>query len=195
VTRTVTALRERKRGRVAVELDGTTWRVLPADVVVRAGLRAGRPLDRETARLLARELRRGTALARATRALASRDRSRGELEERLERAGVSAEARREAIEALETSGVVDDSRVAGSRARELARRGYGNAAIRADLARRRIPADAAREAIETLEPELERAQRLLDAHGTSPAVLRRLASRGFSRDTLEDLSAAFARDA
>ena len=195
MTRTITALRERKRGRVEVELDGTAWRVLPADAVVRVGLRAGRPLDRETARALARELRRVKALARATRALAARDRSRGELEERLERAGVSPAAREEAMAALEASGVLDDGRVAESRARELARRGYGNAAIRSDLARRRIPGEAAREAIATLEPELDRAQRVLDAHGASPATLRRLAARGFSRDTLEDLATAFAHEA
>jgi regulatory protein len=194
VTPTVTGLRERPRPRVEVELDGATWRVLPADVVVRAGLRAGRLLDRETARMLARELRRGKALARATRALATRDRSRGELEERLERAGVCAAAREEAIATLEASGVLDDARVAESRARELARRGYGNAAIRSDLARRRIPSDAARAAIDALEPELERAQSFLAAHVVSPAMLRRLAARGFSRDTLEELSSAFAHD-
>ena len=53
---------------------------LPATAVVRAELRVGRRLDRESARLLARELRAANALARATRALASRDRSRGELD-------------------------------------------------------------------------------------------------------------------
>lgn len=194
MTPTVTALRERPRGRVAVELDGAAWRVLPTDVVVRAGLRAGRPLDREVARVLARELRRAKALARATRALATRDRSRGELEERLEQAGVSAAARREAIATLEDSGLLDDGRVAEARARELARRGYGNAAIRSDLARRRVSADAASEAVAALEPELERAQRFLDTHGSAPPVLRRLAARGFSRDTLEDIAGAFAHD-
>ena len=67
----VTALRERKRNRVAVELDGRPWRVLPADAVVRAGLAIGRPLDRHTARELAREIRRARALAQATRTLAT----------------------------------------------------------------------------------------------------------------------------
>ena len=97
--------------------------------------------------------------------------------------------------ALETSGVLDDARVAETRARELARRGYGNAAIRSDLDRRRISAEAASDAIAALEPELERARSFLAAHGSAAAVLRRLAARGFSRDTLEDLAAAFARDA
>ncbi len=195
MTRIVTALRERGRGKVEIELDGVPWRALPVGVVVRAELRVGRPLDRDTARRLARELRRETALARAARALATRDRSRGELEERLERAGVPAAAREEALAALEASGVVDDSRVAEARAAELARRGYGDLAIRSDLRRRQVPGEAAAAAIQALEPEPIRARQLLESHGSAPAVLRRLAARGFSRDTLEDLAASVAQEA
>jgi regulatory protein len=194
MTRTVTALRERGRGKVEVELDGAPWRVLAAGVVVRAELRAGRPLDRETARRLAREVRREKALARASRALAARDRSRGELESRLAQAGVPESAREEALAALEASGLVDDARVAESRAGELARRGYGDLAIRSDLARRRISSEAIAEAIEALEPESDRARAVVEARGATPAILRRLAARGFSRDTLEDLASSVARD-
>jgi regulatory protein len=194
MTRTVTALRERGRGKVEVELDGAPWRVLGAGVVVRTELRAGRPLDRETARRLAREVRREKALARASRALAARDRSRGELESRLAQAGVPESAREEALAALEASGLVDDARVAESRAGELARRGYGDLAIRSDLARRRISSEAIAEAIEALEPESDRARAVVEARGATPAILRRLAARGFSRDTLEDLASSVARD-
>lgn len=195
MTRTVTALIERGRGKVEVELDGVAWRVLPANAVVRAELRVGRPLDRDTARRLARELRREKALARATRALTASDRSRGELEARLAQAGVPAAAREDALAALEASGVVDDGRVAESRAAALARRGYGDLAIRSDLASRRIPAGAIAAAIEALEPEPERARAVLESRGATPTILRRLAARGFSRDTLEDLAAAVAREA
>ncbi len=195
MSRTVTALRERKRGKVEVELDGEPWRVLPATVVVRAELRVGRRLDRESARLLARELRREHALARATRALAARDRSRGELEARLDEAGVSEAARDDALSSLESAGLLDDTRVAESRARELARRGYGNAAIRSDLRLRRISSELAAAAIEELEPEAERVGRALGGKDPTPALLRRLASRGFSRDTLDDLAASLAREA
>lgn len=188
MTRTVTSLRERKRGRVAVELDGEPWRVLPAAVVVRAELRVGRRLDRETARLLARELRRDEAVSRATRALSSRDRSRGELEARLDDAGVSEDARNEALRSLEAAGLVDDTRVAESRARELARRGYGDAAIKSDLARRRIDSETIATALEALEPEAERALRAIEGKERTPTLLRRLSARGFSRDTLEDLA-------
>ncbi len=46
----VTALHERPRGRVEIELDGASWRLVPAAAVVRTGLIVGRALDRETAR-------------------------------------------------------------------------------------------------------------------------------------------------
>jgi regulatory protein len=186
--RTVTALRERPRGLVAVELDGSPWRVLPADAVVRARLTVGRPLDRERARELARALRRADALARAARVLRAGDRSRSELEERLERAGVPASARGDALATLERGGLVDDERLARSRAETLARRGYGDAAIRADLARRGVDRELVREAVGALEPELSRARRAFAASGAGPRALRRLAGRGFEPDTVRELS-------
>lgn len=193
MTRTVTSpvvtrLGERKRGKVEVELDGEPWRVLPAAAVVRAELRVGRRLDRESARLLARELRRAEAMSRATRALSARDRSRGELEARLDAAGVSGSARDEALGSLEASGLLDDARVAESRARDMARRGYGNAAIRSDLRLKRIESETITAALDELEPEAERAARVLNGDEQTPKVLRRLAARGFSRETIEELA-------
>ena len=195
MTPTVTGLRERQRGRVAVELDGKPWRVLPADAVVRTALVVGRNLDRPKARELARELRRARALAAATRTLAAGDRSQRDLERRLARAGHSAAARGDAIAALERAGLLDDTRVAQARAELLARRGYGDAAIRADLQRRLIPASAAAEVVAALEPELERARHLLVGQDVTPAVIRRLSGRGFSRDTLEEVTTPFAQEA
>jgi SOS response regulatory protein OraA/RecX len=195
MTPIVSGLRERKRGRVAVELDGRPWRVLPTDAVVRTGLAVGSSLDRQTARDLAREVRRARAVSQATRTLATSGRSRRELEERLARAGHSRVARGDAVAALERTGLVDDARLAESRAELLARRGYGDAAIRSDLRRRLIPAETARDAVAALEPELDRAQRLLEGQAVTPALLRRCANRGFSRDTLDSVAAAFAHDA
>jgi SOS response regulatory protein OraA/RecX len=185
---TVTGLRERKRGRVAVELDGRPWRVLPADAVIRAGLTVGRRLDRDTARELARGVRRARALVAATRSLAASDRSQQALEQRLALAGHPAAAREDAIAALGRAGLLDDSRVAESRAEALARRGYGDAAIRADLRRRLISAEAAADAVAALEPERDRVQRLLEGKSVTPALLRRLAGRGFSADALEEFA-------
>jgi SOS response regulatory protein OraA/RecX len=188
----VTALRERKRNRVAVELDGRPWRVLPTDAVVRASLAVGRPLDRHTARELAREIRRAKALAAATRSLAASDRSERALEQRLARAGHSTAAREDAIASLARVGAVDDARLAESRAQLLARRGYGDAAIRADLRRRLIAPEATANAVSALEPEIERARRVLGQQTVTPALLGRLTRRGFSRDTLDEIASSFA---
>lgn len=191
----VTALRERKRNRVAVELDGRAWRVLPTDAVVRAGLTVGRPLDRSTARELAREVRRAKALAAATRSLAAGDRSERALEQRLARAGHSAAAREDAIASLARAGAIDDARLAESRAELLGHRGYGDAAIRADLRRRQIAPEVAASAVAALEPELERLRRAIENESVTPALLRRLAGRGFSRDTLDEVASSFAFEA
>ena len=188
----VTGLRERKRGRVAVELDGRPWRVLPTDAVVQAGLRVGRPLDRSSARELARGVRRAKALAAATRSLAASDRSERALEQRLARAGHSAAAREDAIASLARAGAIDDARLAESRAELLARRGYGDAAIRADLRRRQIAPEVAASAVAALEPEPERLRRTIENESVTPALLRRLAGRGFSRDTLDEVASSFA---
>ena len=195
MTPTVTGLRELKRGRVAVELDGRSWRVLPADAVVRTALTVGRKLDRPKARELARELRRAKALAAAKRSLAASGRSERALERRLALAGHSAAAREDAIASLGRAGIVDDARLAENRAELLARRGYGDAGIRADLRRRLISSDIVADAVAALEPELERAQRLLAGQSLTPALLRRLSGRGFSRDTLEEVTTAFAQEA
>lgn len=191
----VTALRERKRNRVAVDLDGRPWRVLPTDAVVRAGLTVGRPLDRSAARELAREVRCAKALAAATRSLAASDRSQRALEQRLARAGHSAAARQDAIASLARAGAIDDARLAESRTELLARRGYGDAAIRADLRRRQIAEEVAASAISALEPELERLRGALENESVTPALLRRLAGRGFSRDTLDEVASSFALEA
>ena len=195
MTPVVTGLRERKRGRVAVELDGRPWRVLPADAIVRAGLGIGRPLDRPTARELAREVRRARALAEAARTLATSGRSRQDLDRRLARAGHGEAAREEALATLDRAGLVDDARLAVSRAELLSRRGYGDAAIRADLRRRLVAPEAAAAAVAALEPEPERLRRVLLGQNVTPALLRRLAGRGFSRDTLEEVASSFAPEA
>ncbi|HZC75275.1 MAG TPA: hypothetical protein VE220_04805, partial [Gaiellaceae bacterium] len=70
-----------------------------------------------------------------------------------------------------------------------------DAAIRADLRRRLIPAEAAADAVAGLEPELDRTRRLLEGKRLTPALVRRLAGRGFSRDTLDEIASAFAHEA
>ena len=190
----VTALRERPRGRVEIELDGAPWRVVPADAVVRAGLLVGRSLDRETARTLGRELRRARALDVAARALRYRDHSRRSLEERLARRDVRPDASDAALAALERAGLVDDARVASTRAGTLAERGYGDAAIRFDLERQGVAGDLVEGAVAALVPERDRARRLVERRGADPKTARWLAGRGFDADSVEDAIGPFAED-
>ena len=181
----VTALRARGPGRVAVELDGAPWRVLPVDVVARAGLAEGRVLDRPALRLVRRELRRAEALRAATRALRARDLSRRRLAERLAGSDIAPAAAVETLETLTRAGLVDDARVARNRATSLAERGYGDGAIRHRLAAEGVPPEVVEEAVSALEAEGERAARLVQRRGGGPRTARWLSARGFAEEAVE----------
>ena len=192
---TVTALRAERRGRVAIELDGSPWRLLPTEVVARAGLAKGTVLDRESLRLLGRELRRAEALGIAGRALRSRDLSKRRLAERLDRAGVPAATREESLETLARAGLVDDARFSLNRAEALARRGFGDAAIRHDLAGQGVAVELAEAAVLGLDPETERARRIVERRGPGARTARYLAGKGFSEEAVEAaLAPIFATD-
>lgn len=181
----VTALRERRGGKVDVELDGAPWRTLPVEVVVRAELAEGLELERGRLRRLRRELRRAEALGIAVRTLRRRDLSRSALDARLAAHGVSRQERAEAVATLERAGYVDDARYAAARAAALAERGRGDAGIRWELERHGLPAELAEAAVASLEPEAARAAALVARRGASPATARRLAAGGFSAEAIE----------
>jgi SOS response regulatory protein OraA/RecX len=191
----VTALRARGHGRVAVELDGAPWRVVPLEAVYAAELAVGSSLDRTTARLLGRELRRLRAQATALRALRARDHTAASLERRLATRGTRATVRRDTVEAAQRAGLVDDRRFAIQRAEQLASRGSGDLLIGDDLERHGVPPELVRVAIAALEPEAARADTIVAARGTSPKTARYLASRGFSEAALETIVADLASDA
>jgi len=191
----VTALRERPRGRVEIQLDGVPWRLVPLAAVAQSGLRVGRELDRERARTLGRQLRHAEALARAARALRARDRSRRALDERLAQAGIPAATRDEALATLERAGLVDDARVARRRAEAIAERDFGDAAIRFHLEREGFAPALVAAALACLEPESERAQALVERRGADAGSARWLAARGFEEATIEDALGGFAQDA
>jgi SOS response regulatory protein OraA/RecX len=192
---TVTALRPDRRGRVAVELDGTPWRVLPVDVVARAGVTEGRTLDRPALRLLRRELHRAEALRVATRALRARDLSRRGLEDRLSRAEVAPAAAAESLSTLARAGLVDDERLARQRAEALAERGFGDAAIRHRLAAEGLAAELVEQGLAGLAGETERAARLIERRGTGLRTARYLTGRGFGEEAVERaLGASFGQD-
>ena len=190
----VTALRARGPERVAIELDGVPWRVVPLEAVYGAGLVVGAPLDRTRARALGRELRRLGAQAVARRALRARDHTAASLEQRLAARGTPAGVRRDTVEAAQRAGLVDDRRFAMQRAEQLASRGSGDLLIRDDLERQGVPPELARLAIDALEPEVARADTIVAARGVSPKTARYLASRGFSEVALESIVANLAAD-
>jgi SOS response regulatory protein OraA/RecX len=182
---TITALREDRRGRVAVELDGAPWRTVPDTVVVCAGLSKGRALDRPALRALRRELRRAEALSIAGRALRTRDMSRARLAARLERAAVAPAAAEASLRTLEDAGALDDGRFAVARAESLAGRGYGDAAIRHDLAGQGLVGDLVEAAIAGLEAEPDRARKVVQRRGAGARTARFLATKGFSEESYE----------
>lgn len=182
---TLTAVRRERPGRVALEVDGRAWRVVPDDVVARCGLAPGIALERPLLRRLRGELRRAEALGAATRSLARRDLSSRRLRERLHACGIRAPAADAALATLESVGIVDDARLARARAAALADRGWGDAAVAARLEQEGIGPEPARAALSELLPEPERAAALAAGSPDPRAAWRLLARRGFSSDSIE----------
>jgi SOS response regulatory protein OraA/RecX len=107
---------------------------------------------------------------------------------------VPARARGDALDLLERTGLIDDARVAATRAESLAERGFGDAAIRYDLEREGIAGDLIEEAVGGLEPEPERARALLKRRGADAKTGRWLATKGFDPSTVEDVLGGVADD-
>jgi SOS response regulatory protein OraA/RecX len=141
-------------------------------------------LERAVLRRLRRELRHAEATALAGRALARRDVSARRLGERLERR-VGPLAASETVERLVAAGIVDDGRLARTRAGSLAERGFGDAAILARLQAEGVAAETAREVIDDLPSERERAAQMVGSD-RSAKIARLLARRGFAAETIED---------
>jgi SOS response regulatory protein OraA/RecX len=184
----ITGLREVSASDVLVDLDGAPWRKIPLNTAARAGLSLGKRLEREDLRLLRRELRRAEALTKATRMLARRPLPRALLEERLERKGVAPAALEEAVEVLERAQYLNDRSYALGRAESVAERGYGDAAVRHILEQERVVSELIEMAVDSLDPERERALSLLANASDRHRALRRLGTRGFSNETIEDLA-------
>jgi regulatory protein len=191
----VSALRELRGGKVAVELDGARWRTLPVDVVVRTRLSMGEELERPRLRELARELRRARAMDTALRAVARREQSAAELGRRLERRGVTPALRDETVERLEDVGLVDDERFARRFAESLAERGHGDGAIRWRLEQSGVGPETAAHAVGALAPELERARLIVAAQGAGPRTARALTRRGFGEEAVEEALGPMIADA
>lgn len=182
---TLTAVRRRGPGRVALEVDGQPWRIVPDDVVVRCGLSAGVPLERPLLRRIRTELLRAQALEAGLRALERRDLSRARLEERLRRRVAGSGVADEAVATLEQAGLVDDARLACTRAQALAARGWGDAAVAARLGQEGLPNEAVRAALAGLPLEEERARAVASSAPDRRRAWALLTRRGFSPESAE----------
>jgi regulatory protein len=184
---TLTAVRRSRPGRVALEVDGQPWRVVPDEVAVRCGLRAGLELERPLLRELRRALRRAEALEAALKTVSRRDVSTRRLRERLDARGVASQEAAAAVDTLSSAGVVDDERLARSRACGLAARGWGDAAIATRLEQEGLPSEAVANAVAELPDERERAKGLTAGVPDHRAAWRLLGRRGFALETIEDV--------
>jgi regulatory protein len=124
------------------------------------------------------------AVEQALRDLRHRDRSAAEVDRRLEARGVGEVERRNALETLVRTGVVDDRRYAESRASSLADRGAGNTLIRQELLHAGVEADVVEDALVAIPPERERAGLIVARRGGGAKTARYLAGKGFAEDVV-----------
>lgn len=131
------------------------------------------------------------ALEQALRALRHRDRTAIEIDRYLESRGVGEDQRRDVLERLARTALVDDRRYAEARARALAERGAGNGRIRYELALAGVDREVAEAVIDELPGEAERAESIIERRGASAKTARYLAGKGFSEDVVRALVAPY----
>ncbi len=144
----------RQLGRVAVDVDGAPFAVVPDDVATRLALCIHMAVSPEALAALVDE---GAALRtydRALRMLAARGRSVRELRRRLLAAREPEAHVDAALERLQGMGLLDDAEYARQLARsQMVGRGYASRRLQQELARRGVARDVADRAIDTVLTE------------------------------------------
>ena len=197
----ITALEPRRRSPdiIEVRLEGAPRLVLPAEVVLGAGLRVGDEIDAAQLAALQEREREAQARQAALNLLAYRPRSAAELLQRLREKGHAEADARAAVERMDALGLIDDTRFAESYVRDRVRlRPHGKRRLQQELRRKGVDPETAGEVIgEVLEgegvSELDLARRAAakwrPRSGEEPAAARRrllgfLARRGFGGDAV-----------
>jgi len=126
--------------------DGTSLRVNVA-LIADYSLYTGRELTEAETESLKADAARVSVKTRALRIIGARPMSRKELTDRLVQKGETAEAAEEAVDWLESAGLLDDREYAGMVVRHYAAKGYGGAKLREEMYRRGVPKDLWEEAL------------------------------------------------
>ena len=138
----------KRRPRFTVWLDGSAWKTLDGETVLRANLRVKQSMSPgDLERII--ELDETLRARQAAGGYASRSpHSRRELEDYLEKRGFSRLAREHAIGMLNKTGMIDDNQMASRIIRTRRRSKYGPRRIQAELLARGIPSDLVRASLE-----------------------------------------------
>lgn len=149
----LSAAEPRKKGLVALFIDGEYAVSVDAETFALSGLKPGSELSDERLHELIRKSDARRAQEKALSLLENRAHSKKELTEKLGRA-VSREAAGEAARRLEELGLLDDESYARQLAPELfSRRGYSASRVRLELMRRGIGRELAEKITEEYEPD------------------------------------------
>lgn len=201
----LTQIKEAKKGRLALFLDGEFAFSLDEDTFAAAHLHEDDELESWQVEQLRKQSDTRRALDKAMDYLSLRDHASGELYQKLCRK-FDAHSAAYAVARAGELGLLDDAGFARRRAAELLRKRKSRREILNDLAAKGIDRDTAAEAVESLydeaeegeDPEMASVQALLErqyaaklAAGKRDQVAAALARRGFSHAIIREALAAY----
>ena len=201
----LTQIKETKKGRLALFLDGEFAFSLDEDTFAAAHLHEDDELELWQVEQLRKQSDTRRALDKAMEYLSLRDHASGELYQKLCRK-FDAHSAAYAVARAGELGLLDDAGFARRRAAELLRKRKSRREILNDLAAKGIDRDTAAEAVESLydeaeegeDPEMASVQALLErqyaaklAAGKRDQVAAALARRGFSHAIIREALAAY----
>ena len=196
----LTQIKETKKGRLALFLDGEFVFSLDEETFARANRHEGDDLESWQVEDLRKQSDTRRALDKAMDYLSLRDHASGELYQKLCRK-FDAPSAAYAVARAGELGLLDDAGFARRRAAELLRKRKSRREILTDLAAKGIDRDTAAEAVEALyecdeegeDPELATARALVQRHyaaklaaGKRDQVAAALARRGFSHAIIRE---------
>ena len=196
----LTQIKETKKGRLALFLDGEFVFSLDEETFARANLHEGDDLESWQVEDLRKQSDTRRALDKAMDYLSLRDHASGELYQKHCRK-FDAPSAAYAVARAGELGLLDDAGFARRRAAELLRKRKSRREILTDLATKGIDRDTAAEAVEALyeceeegeDPELATARALVQRHyaaklaaGKRDQVAAALARRGFSHAIIRE---------